>query len=347
MEKRHHYVPRFLLRRFSQAADAENPPIFQLDKATGRIVTVGVNDAAVIRHWNTLNNPPDGFSRTGLEAYLSLWEGVASVEINTLCQGLHIDEPGRNTLAVFLWLQRMRTPLGRAHLDFVQQEVERGRLRSVLADDDVFARFADSLSEDRDEAYAMRSELLQVIDDEGARVEITIPHDRNVAAPFVGYLEGGALVSFKTSWSVAHVRAAASELVISDCALTFNDPKRGGQGALGWLESPSVQGCLPLGPKHALIMVPGAPRLTFDSLGARMARELNLRTYAWSQRWIYGRSEETLRALSDLGQRSPQLIELRAPPAPQFLRNTVHGPVVVTGPRIATWRQDSREAAST
>lgn len=34
--KRHHYVPRVLLRRFSRDPKADNPPLWRLDKKGGR-----------------------------------------------------------------------------------------------------------------------------------------------------------------------------------------------------------------------------------------------------------------------------------------------------------------------
>ena len=52
--KRHHFIPRFLLRQFSANPTASNPLICRLDKAAGRIASNAISNEAVIGQFNRL-----------------------------------------------------------------------------------------------------------------------------------------------------------------------------------------------------------------------------------------------------------------------------------------------------
>jgi hypothetical protein len=74
--KRHHYVPEFLLQRFSTNPADEHPPIYRLDVKTGAISKLSTINCAVIQHYNRLSavsGLPVGFA----EAMLSYIEGQA------------------------------------------------------------------------------------------------------------------------------------------------------------------------------------------------------------------------------------------------------------------------------
>src|SRR5579859_8111684 len=57
--KRHHYVPEFLLRRFSTNPAEEHPPIYRLDVKTGAISKISTINCAVIQHYNRLSEASD------------------------------------------------------------------------------------------------------------------------------------------------------------------------------------------------------------------------------------------------------------------------------------------------
>ena len=54
--RRHHYIPRFLMRGFSLTPDAHNPPIWRLDKKTGKPSRSAVNSDAVVKDFYKLED---------------------------------------------------------------------------------------------------------------------------------------------------------------------------------------------------------------------------------------------------------------------------------------------------
>ena len=68
--KRHHYVPEFLLRRFSTNPAEEHPQIYRLDIRTGAISKLSTLNCAVIQHYNRLSTTT-GFPAGFAEALLS------------------------------------------------------------------------------------------------------------------------------------------------------------------------------------------------------------------------------------------------------------------------------------
>src|SRR5437867_2932865 len=58
--KRHHWIPRFILKGFSPEPVAKNPSLVRLEKRTGRSETSSVNNEAVINQFNQVETPMTG-----------------------------------------------------------------------------------------------------------------------------------------------------------------------------------------------------------------------------------------------------------------------------------------------
>src|SRR5260370_22127253 len=110
--KQHHYVPEFLLRRFSTSPEEQHPPICRLDVKTGTISKLSTLNCAVVQHHNRLSaasDLPSGFP----EAMLSYAEGRSVPVIVNLVRGEMLDMPERVVLSIFIMIQQQRTPRGR------------------------------------------------------------------------------------------------------------------------------------------------------------------------------------------------------------------------------------------
>ncbi len=119
--KRHHYVPEFLLRRFSTNPAEEHPQIYRLDVKTGAISKLSTLNCAVIQHYNRLSAAsglPAGFA----EAMLSYAESRAIPLVEKLLHGEILDLQERVEFSIFLMAQQMRTPRGREWLRFGQDQ---------------------------------------------------------------------------------------------------------------------------------------------------------------------------------------------------------------------------------
>lgn len=80
--KRHHFIPRFLLREFASERDSRHL-IFQLEKRTGQPRKVTV-DAAASRHRFYAIDDEDGTTHNRVEAYLALVESHAAPAVRRL-----------------------------------------------------------------------------------------------------------------------------------------------------------------------------------------------------------------------------------------------------------------------
>jgi hypothetical protein len=109
--KVHHYVPRFLLRRFSPEPYADNPPLWRLDEASGRTMRTVRNEAA-ISYYNQLRNV-ENLRADFVEYTLALIEDRAAPTVARLVEGDALDAAERLDMALFLYVQHHRTPRGR------------------------------------------------------------------------------------------------------------------------------------------------------------------------------------------------------------------------------------------
>ncbi len=119
--KRHHYVPEFLLRRFSTNPAGEHPPIYRLNVKMGAITKLSTINCAVIQHYNRLSEAsglPSGFA----EAMLTYTESKAVPLVEKLLHGAVFNLPERVEFSTLLMAQQMRTPRGREWLCFGQDQ---------------------------------------------------------------------------------------------------------------------------------------------------------------------------------------------------------------------------------
>jgi Protein of unknown function (DUF4238) len=103
----HHFVPQFLLRRFSGDAEAENPRLCHLDKATGRCSVRSVRGEAAVAGYNDLLEMQD-IPKEYAEHTLGLVEDQAASVVSSLVDGRLINPAERMAMAMFLYFQYHR-----------------------------------------------------------------------------------------------------------------------------------------------------------------------------------------------------------------------------------------------
>lgn len=83
ISRRHHYTPRYYLKRFETDAGA----LWRLDKETGA-VTKGNNERfGFKKRWNSLRNPPPGYAPDWAEKQIAVIDGMASKVISEILEG--------------------------------------------------------------------------------------------------------------------------------------------------------------------------------------------------------------------------------------------------------------------
>jgi hypothetical protein len=83
ISKKHHYTPRYYLKRFEN----NDGSMWRLDKDTNAIVKGNGINFGYKKHWNTLRNPPTEYEPDWAEKRLSEVDGYASVLVERIVSG--------------------------------------------------------------------------------------------------------------------------------------------------------------------------------------------------------------------------------------------------------------------
>jgi hypothetical protein len=212
--KRHHFVPKFLLRRFAETGGRWQGHIWRLDIATGRPrVAVPRTEAARGRYYDV----PAEFVTDGFEPerLLATIESAAASAISK-CERAAPGEPPPgltradiDVLTVFATLQTVRTPADRrerAYLDSIM-DPEMFELRLSAPERAVQHIQAMSPELSSEEAEALRVEMIE--DLRAGRVRLESPEARQVASMFLG------LPDYRRACSGATGRSCDSRTVAS------------------------------------------------------------------------------------------------------------------------------------
>jgi Protein of unknown function (DUF4238) len=81
---RHHYIPRYYLKRFENHEGA----MWRRDQETGAITRGNNAHFGYKKHWNSLQNPPEGYAPDWAEKRLSEIDGFASAIVAQILSGV-------------------------------------------------------------------------------------------------------------------------------------------------------------------------------------------------------------------------------------------------------------------
>lgn len=290
-------MPQFLLKRF--ASDTGGRRVWSLDKETGRSAELSIRDQAVIKDDNTLRQLAD--SSPSPEEVLAMIEGRAAEATERLFARLPAGEYDRSNIALFAWMQDVRTPTGRDRLRFgMELFAKYWALQQVSDLDNVrrhFERTGRSMSDG--ELQEFRRTTIQQI--ESGELLIGASHDHEVTGMFLAASEGAFKVANFMSWTLLRAPNEA-EFILGDHPVAFFDPERPGKTA-AWLSSDTVEVTLPLAPRTCLRFTPGPPELLDVAVGQQIVADINLRTYASANWSIYGTSAHVVQQTRLLAKR--------------------------------------------
>ena len=214
----------------------------------------------------------------------------------------------RYALAMYVVLTWMRTPRMRDHMRWLSDTMTLARFRSTLEADPPWLRMRAAIYADLTDAEAeeLRQQMLGEIDRGNLLVEYP---QRYYVISTIEHLTHQAEIATEMSWTVLRA-PTGSEFVIGDNAVTMYDPTlviSGGPKGNALASSPYAQTVLPLDPSLAV-------RLTFaddtwrdEEVASDLVDELNLRTYAWADRELYGSSQALVVATRERARKSPRL----------------------------------------
>ncbi len=291
--RRHHFVPAFALARFADPPGSRKGWLTQLDVRSGSPQRTRPDDAAFEIDLYTYENRRGELSNT-VEAFFSIVEKHASKALEVLRERPHeLTTQQRETIAYFLVLQESRTPGGLARSERVRQAAFELRAGADLATLEGFqatqalaAKEENSPEDSEKIRRRMQRQLLEGrVGYEAART--------GALSQIIDGIHDLAGEVYSLDWTV--LTATEDEFITSDRPVSMVDltPEFPWSGN-AWKSSDGAISFYPLSPSKGLFMTPGACELSVAASDRARVRRLNLMTYGWAERFIFGTSQATV-----------------------------------------------------
>jgi hypothetical protein len=324
--RRHHYTPRFLLRRFAERSGRREGLVWRLDKRTGQPRPVAPKYEAALPHYYRLVQD-DGTTDSRPEDILACVESAAASALLRVERGEVPTDEERTWLALFVFFQHRRTPVGREWLKYLDELVAEMTTGVSLSNAEEFHRRASAVDANMspEEIDELRLELLD--DLESGRLKLRSTPSREIACMFIAAERVAEQLVMGFSW--AALRAPGDvDLVLPGMGITLYDPTPPFlESGLGFASSPNVETILPIDPTFAIALTPGPPSWNDVEIGADDVEEINLRAYAWSDACFYGPSQKVVTDLRASARRQRTRVAKFMPrPGRIWLAESVDGP---------------------
>jgi hypothetical protein len=318
--KNHHYIPQLLLRRFTGG----DKLLRRFDKSTGEVEKIGVPSAASQKSFYTFDGD-GGLPSNDVEAYFGIIENHAARALRRMESKNKLSHADRATISIFLAMLWVRTPSAREQGEALSQEVFKLAAASFYADPGGFRRSyrqreeeGEAEAKSDEEVEEFRLEIMDAVETGG--VKIHDPGGSNVMSILLdGALETAERLYLQCSWGL--MRAGDGEFVMSDRAQAVFDPDR----PFPWVmdapfSSLRSQTTTPISSESCLIIVPAPDRAHFEvkTISGKEVEEVNLRTFGWAGRSIFGSSTPLVTSISEVARKEPERVR-----EPRPFRNAI------------------------
>jgi Protein of unknown function (DUF4238) len=281
VSKRHHWVPRFYLKRF---ADADGL-IWLHDLNAGSSLPVSPGDALVKKYLyapKVGENPDDDVFERFLADHV---DGPAVAPLNRLAAGDPVSYEDRQRIAIFVAYQEYRVPRMKDAIQRFMGEVAQRILRMSVERPESMKRTFEAMGKPISDADLER--LVTSVKNGDMKVKVNkIPW---LAAGEVPTDIAGMLVEMP--WAVLEA-PGGFEFLTSDCpiAKVVTDSTVPPMLAGGWL-SPSAESTLALDPSHVLLISPNG-REGRATASEAWCRDVNRRLVQQAQRFVVSRNPD-------------------------------------------------------
>ena len=272
-QRRHHYVPRFYLDRFTDQKGRLGA--FDRQKATS--ITTKANAVAVERDFYRL--PEEiGFPANSLEEALSSQESDAAEAIRRLVAEGRVRDSHRESLILHMALQLLRTQRHRRSTKALAQ-----RTATLQAQVDLSRQLSEGRFDTESERALAERVLGQLADGE----LIVGPEEQALSAlPLLSLDEVASIL--RSGWNWVLVVLTAAKFITSDHPICLLGEPVPGIPASNVGVATALEIWFPLDPRHALVLsrdrLLGSPLL---ELSNGHVRSINLRIALESERWSF------------------------------------------------------------
>jgi hypothetical protein len=309
--KRQHYVPRFQLSDFTR----DGSTLFQLKTATGAPRKTTPTLAASKKFFYVYPDAEvDGGRVNVLEGFFAMVENHAAPVLRDLAAGKPLSDQARATLSFLFALQWGRTPGALKKAQEFGSEILASMLASSMSDKRKFAEFrAQQKADGDDDGYSnakaeelrrrsvemLRNDELRIVDSSGGNtMGMLVQNSSELATMMYGAMKWRVFIADEPIF------------VTSDrgCACFDPTPMHPWSGHAP-LSSPNASTIFPISSLACVQMVP-SDEATIETVEADRddVRKLNLRTYGWADKLIFGASQEAVVQVRKYAKEHPALV---------------------------------------
>jgi hypothetical protein len=287
-KRRHHYVPAFLLSRFASPA-RRSGRLCALDTTSGRPLWTSPSNVAVEKNYNTFAGAPEVDPLLPERVYEQVETAAAPLIARLAEEGASFASHERLTVALFISTLMLRGPRNRALFKEMDEDFARAFLSEIPPER--FREFLEATGQgalSEADAERQRRSIMDSVTEGG--VVISAPQARTIAFTLDSSL-GLAETIAQMQWTVLSPQDGA-RFISSDSPFAMYDPSLPLSAGNAIASSPTAETTIPLGPTSCLELRPLGQRLRTAVIDWARVREINLRTYVWSLRWIYGQQHD-------------------------------------------------------
>lgn len=298
-KRRNHYVPQFLLSRFVSSTGK----LWQLNKKSGQPEQRSPKSVAVVHDYYSVNPRSfDGGLPETPEDLLGKTEGPAARIIAEMAS-THLEPNGRcrDVLALFLANLDVRGPSGRSQTESVVRATLQEATIALLESPEPYREWR-AQSGPIDEG-SIEQERLTMLESARRGEDVTLSDDNYVAIMLAQGSQLSPIVA-DLGWMLL-VAEGDYDFILSDTPVAHWDPAAPAFSAAAWRSSPEAQTTIPLDPEHCLCVGASFSDWSVHQVDHRVAEEVNLRSYAWADTCVYGRSQKTLQDVHSIAKRCP------------------------------------------
>jgi Protein of unknown function (DUF4238) len=309
--ERHHYTPKFVLMRFR----GPDRRLFQLGKTDGSCEPVKPKDAAWESHLYAVESI-DGQHDGIIEGLFSVAENFAAPSlVRLLSEQATFTDADRGNIAFLLAIQEQRAP-GWIE-EFKQRLIQVGMMYAAV-----------ELANRRGSETTMRRARKAADAIVSGRVTMEPSRELVLGMTLMG-LSATIAPAYGLPWTLFRAREAA--FVTSDRPLTMHDPTPPHKfSGAAWLSSEFATVTMPLSSRACLQTCPNYRHHFSERYTTTRIDRINLQTYGWATRYVYGPSQEILESLH-----ARALAEPEAVPAPTKKRHVILEDLSTADPAVA------------
>ena len=300
--KRQHFVPQMLLRNFA-AEGSEAGSIFQLAVDSGSAQRVSVQKAAS-RHRMYAAVDESGEPSSHLEGYLALVESHAAPAMKRfLSAPSALTAADRATISLFVAMQLQRTPAAAARIQKVADATLHAYASSAFSDPRTFAEMYEEHFGDPGtaaERETFRQQVVETVRRGGVR--LSDPGGVAISTGLALAAEQSFLL-FDFDWTLL---VHPGGFITSDRAFSIHDPEPPFPWSCqGILSSSHAETTVPLSADACLLLRPLGHGLRRQEISEEHAEVVNLRTWSWADRHVFGCSVEALEYVARTARTEP------------------------------------------